>query len=68
MTKEEFKCIAAADAVHNTYPGAKTWPLNNVWALVSTIKDRISDSEVEKLKKAYNIDKFEDEVEKVTKQ
>jgi hypothetical protein len=60
MNKGHFLTIVAENAVVRDYGACKTWPPNNFWALVSTVKSSITDQQVPKLMKMYKVESLSD--------
>ena len=60
MTKSEFTSKVAEDIVMKQHPGAKNWPLPNLWAFISTVKWQIDDEQIPKLMRVYRVKQLED--------
>lgn len=61
MSKGHFMTLVAKNAVTNTHgPATATWPDDNFWALVSTVKFKITEDQLPQLMKSYKITELSD--------
>lgn len=61
MSLAHFQVVVSKDAIAKAH-GAKinNWPMNNYWAMVSSVKSSIRDDQIPALMAQYNITKLSD--------
>jgi hypothetical protein len=61
INKAHFLTLVAKDAIVNQFgSAAATWPQENFWAMVSTVKSSIKDAQLPALMKRYNLASLSD--------
>lgn len=61
MDKDHFLTIVSKDAVVRTHGRAcSSWPPENFWAMISTVKSNITDDQIPQLMASYNVDRLID--------
>jgi hypothetical protein len=62
MSKALFLTVVSEQAMNRTFgiPRINQWPTHNYWAVLSTVKNKISDDQVPELMKAYNVRELSD--------